>query len=229
MVSSYFDKFKDIFFAHESDTAANGGGHFEQMRDIVAAIVRERVPMLQGGSRRYATGLRRAVAKLGNARVTRLVQRWQNADDAQLIALIIMAQSEATNTMFYHDKEVFAQKEGGMQRISKAVSRAELGREAVRDAISPAANTFLRLGEGAVKSLTKFGFGMAKPMNKVVSGLGKGASRTGKSLIGAINRGIEGRRYNTTKEWNFKRWKLPFYAAYPATLLVEKGLGLTDK
>lgn len=39
--SSYFDKFKDIFFSNEEDE-----DNYEHMRAIVAAIIRRRVPML---------------------------------------------------------------------------------------------------------------------------------------------------------------------------------------
>lgn len=226
MASSYFDKFKDLFYASEEDADT-----YQHMRDIVAAIIRQRVPVLVNDNRRrFAPALRKVVARINNPRLTTFVNRlYRDADDAQILAMIIMAQNESSSMMFYQDSDPFAEKRTRMKRFSQTVSRAESGREAVRDAISPTANKLFRFGEGALKGATKLAFGAVKPLNKIISGTGKAASRTGKSLLGAMNRGIEGRKYNTTKEHDFKRWKLPLYAIYPATLLAEKGLTLTDK
>lgn len=154
MISSYFDKFKDLFYAAERDSeeAANGGT-YQHMRDLVAALIRRRVPILTvGNRRRFGSGLRRAIQRLNNPRlVARLNRQYHNADDAEILAMIIMAQNESSNVMFYHDADPFADKRTRMKRLSEAVAGAEAGREAVRDAISPAANKFLRFGEGAVK------------------------------------------------------------------------------
>lgn len=110
VANSYFEKFKDIFFADEKDAFGPDGGHYRQMRDIVAAIVARRVPALCGvGQRRFGTTLRRVIKRLGNPTLMkRMERRYKDATDSQLVAMIIMAQNESTNMMFYHDKNPFA-------------------------------------------------------------------------------------------------------------------------
>lgn len=53
-----------------------------------------------------------------------------------------------------------------MQKFSKLIGKTEVGRSAVRDAVSPSANKLLRLGEGAIRL-------GAKATNKVISNVGR--------------------------------------------------------
>lgn len=185
-VNSYFDKFPDLFYANEDDAdEAQNGGHYQQMRDIVAAIVRRRVPALAiGNRRRFGSALRRVVSRISNPHLRSMMSRYHNIDDAGLIAMVIMSQNEAKGSIFYADKNPFEKKEGKMQRFSKLISRTEVGRSAVKDAISKPLNTFLRLSEGAVRM-------GAKVTNKVVSKTGRATSWAGAGLLGGINRAIE--------------------------------------
>lgn len=102
-VNSYFDKFPDLFFANEEDERS---GHFEQMRDIIAALIRRRVPALNTGDRRrFGSRLDGIIRTTGNARLIRRTHT--NLDDSQMLAMIIMAQNEAKSSMFYTDKNPF--------------------------------------------------------------------------------------------------------------------------
>lgn len=102
-----------------------------------------------------------------NPTLTKLMKNWyERADDAEILAMIIMAQNESTNMMFYEDQNPFLHKEKGIKRLAKNISRTEHGREAVRDSISKPANTFLRFGEGALRM-------GAKATNKIISNTGR--------------------------------------------------------
>ncbi len=128
IANSYFEKFKDIFFADESDAIGPDGGHYRQMRDVVAAIIRRRIPALGApGQRRFGVALRRIIARMNDPRLLKGLERWyKQADDAELLSMIIMAQNESTNMMFYNDKNPFVSTEGRMHRLAKNVSNAEL-------------------------------------------------------------------------------------------------------
>lgn len=151
--NSYFEQFKNIFFANEDDAFGPEGGHFRQMRDVVAAIIRKRVPAICAtGKKRFGPALRRIIERMGSSSTfSRMDRRWNDADDAQLIAMIIMTQNESTNMLFYDDKNPFTKDPKGMQKLTANVGRTEMARAAVRDVISKPANTFATLAEGAVK------------------------------------------------------------------------------
>lgn len=184
---SYFNKFKDLFYAAERDAdEALDGGHYQQMRDIVAAILRRRVPSLtMGNRRRFGSRLRRIIGRLGNPQLqARLTRAYHRADDAEILAMVIMAQNESTNIMFYHDKDPFQKKEGLLTRLSKLVGRVEVGRLAVRQTISKPLNTVLRLSEGATGLTLKAG-------NKIVSNTGRLLTRAPGGILEKINKAIE--------------------------------------
>ncbi len=65
--------------------------------------------------------------------------------------MIVMAQNQATNQMFYQDKNQFNERERRYGKIFRRIRFTEHGREAVRDAIAPAANKALQLTEMATK------------------------------------------------------------------------------
>lgn len=184
--NSYFDKFPDLFYANEEDADRATGGHYQQMRDIVSALVRRRVPALAiGNRRRFGSALRRAITSISNPQIKAMITRsYHRATDDQLIAMIIMSQNEAKHSMFYADKNPFEKKKGFMQRFSKLISRSEHGRAAVRDAVAPSANKLLRLGEGALRL-------GAKATNKVISNTGRLATWASSGALGKINRLIE--------------------------------------
>jgi len=111
--SSYFDKFQNLFYADEEDAdETTGGGNYQKMRDMVAALVRERVPALMvGDRRRFGSRLRKTIKFVTNPKILKhLNRRYRDADDAELIAMVIMSQNEASNTMFYSDKDPFKKK-----------------------------------------------------------------------------------------------------------------------
>ena len=46
-ISSYFDKFKNIFYANERDAYDRDGiAHFQAIRDVLAAMLRHRNPAI---------------------------------------------------------------------------------------------------------------------------------------------------------------------------------------
>lgn len=104
-----------------------------------------------------------------------------------------------------------------MQRLSAVVGRTEVGREAVRDAVAPAANKLLRLGEGALRV-------GAKATNKIVSNIGRAGTWVGAGALGKVNRMIEGKKARETngKDRDLKWYKAPLYAVWLATRSAEE-------
>lgn len=218
--NSYFEQFKNIFFANEDDAFGSEGGNFRAMRDIVAAIVRRRVPAICAtGKRTFGPALRRIIERMGSSSTfSGLDRRWNKADDAELVAMIIMTQNESANMLFYDDKNPFTKNPKGLQKLSANVGRTEVARAAVRDTISKPANTFARLAEGAVNGTIKMG-------NKTVSKLGRGATWVPMKVLDYVNRKIERRSSRDEKE-NVKRWATPIRlvtrSMEEATRLVNK-------
>jgi len=91
------------------------------------------------------------------------------ADDATVIAMVIMAQNEATNQVFYQDQDPTKKADSFRGRLRSKVSFVENGRKAIRDKISPTVNKIGTFGEEAVKKSLQLTAGIAKVGNKVLS------------------------------------------------------------
>ncbi|HBB04624.1 TPA: hypothetical protein DCZ39_07175 [Patescibacteria group bacterium] len=74
-----------------------------------------------------------------------------NADDATVVAMVIMAQNEATNQVFYQDQDKTKKADNFRGKLWNKISFAENGRAAIRDKISPTVNKALTFTEEAVK------------------------------------------------------------------------------
>lgn len=224
--NSYFEKFKDIFFANEDDAFGPDGWHYRQMRDVVAAIVRRRVPAICAtGQRKFGFKLRRVIKKMNDPKLLKKMERWwKDATDAELLAMIIMAQNESTNTMFYDDKNIFTHDPKGLQKFAGKLWRTEMARTAVRDVVSKPANTFFRLGEGALRLGTK-------GANKIISKTGRATTWATSGILAKINRAIEWSKTlpNGEKDRDFKRWKTPLYGAWLLTRPMEALSKATNK
>lgn len=83
--------------------------------------------------------------------------------------MVIMAQNEATNQMFYQDQDKTKKADSRWGKLWSKVSFTEHGRRAIRDKISPAANKALTFTEEAVKKGLQLSKGAAKVGNKVLS------------------------------------------------------------
>lgn len=138
-----------------------------------------------------------------------------------MLAIIIMAQNEAKNSMFYTDKNMFEKKPGRRQRFANVVSRAERGRIEVKNAISKPLNSFLRLTEGAVR------LGL-KGANKVVSNTGRFATWVGSAPLATINRMMETKSIDAAgKEKITVKWYMsPLWAV---TRLTEAGFDAANR
>ncbi len=219
--NSYFDKFKDIFYAVEEDAYGANGGHYQQMLDIVSAIVRARVPSLTAANpRRFGHGIRRAMQRIKNPQLQSFMNRWHQADDAQLLAMVIMSQNGATNMMFYGDKDPFKKTESRMDRLAQLVGRAEVGRNAVREKIKKPVKTVGTIAEWALRK-------GAKITNKVVSNTGRALTRAPAGILGTLNRAMERRTMENGKDkMHIKRYAAPLWAV---TRLMEESFVAANK
>ena len=235
--NSYFDKFKDLFFAKEEDNYREWDSNllqYNRMARVTAAIIRRRVPALSN-SRRIWPGSRwrRMFKFVENA--LKWTNRWlfnwirrqrHNADDATVVAMIVMAQNQATNQMFYQDKNQFNERERRYGKIFRRIRFAEHGREAVRDAIAPTANKALQLTEMATKKWLQLTSGTVKVANTVASKSVRWLTRATWWLTGKLNAIIE----KKWKNWkSYARRKTPFYLPYLITKPIQQWSDLLNK
>lgn len=76
---------------------------------------------------------------------------WHRADDATVVAMVIMAQNEATNQVFYQDQDKSKKADSRRGKLWSKISFAENGRKAIRDRVAPTVNKALTFTEEAVK------------------------------------------------------------------------------
>lgn len=240
--NSYFDKFKDLFFAKEEDNyrqAPNRSheNHYDKMAMVTAAIIRRRVPALDSRRRIWPGSAWRRMFKYvehalkwtnrGLFNRIRRVRHSAGNDDAMIVAILVMAQNQATNQMFYQDKNQFNEREE--RRYSKIFRRirfAEDGRKAVRDAIAPTANKALQLTEIATKKWLQLASGTVKVTNTVASKWVRWVTRATWWLTGLYNWMIE----KKWKNWkSYKRRKTPLYLPYILTKPIQEWSKLLNK
>ena len=234
---SYFEKFKDLFFAKEEDnyqTWASNLLQYNRMAKITAAIIRDRVPALANGRRLRVGSFSRRIFKLIENAI-KWTNRWlfnrirrerHHADDATIVAMIVMAQNQATNQMFYQDKNQFKERERRYGKIFRRIRFAEYGREAVRDAIAPTANKALQLIEIWVKQWLKAASGTAKLTNTVASKTIRWITRATWWLTGKYNSMIE----KKWKNWkSYARRKTPLYLPYLITKPIQQWSDLLNR
>ena len=65
--------------------------------------------------------------------------------------MVIMAQNEATNQVFYQDQDKSKKSDSRRGKLRGKISFAENGRKAIRDRIGPTANKALTFTEEAAK------------------------------------------------------------------------------
>lgn len=180
--NSYFNKFKDLFFAKEEDnyrTSPNADAtfHYHKMEKVVSALVRRRVPALASTNRIRRGSAGRILKKFienalkGKERgmYQRMRTRRHRADDATIVAMVIMAQNEATNQVFYQDQDKSKKADSFRGKLWNKISFTENGRMAIRDRVGPIANKALTFVEEAAIRGAKLTAGLAKVTNKVVS------------------------------------------------------------
>jgi len=100
------------------------------------------------------------------------------ADDATVVAMVVMAQNEATNQVFYQDQDKSKKADNRRGKLWGKVSFAENGRKAVRDWVSPKATKILTLTEEAAIKSAQLSKLAAKGINKVGSKVARGATWT---------------------------------------------------
>jgi hypothetical protein len=81
----------------------------------------------------------------------RIKRTRHSADDADVIAMVIMTQNEATNQVFYQDKNKDNKPDNRWGKLRHKVSTVELGRKTIRDRMSPTAHKALSFTEEALK------------------------------------------------------------------------------
>lgn len=73
------------------------------------------------------------------------------ADDATVVAMVLMSQNEATNQVFYQDQDKSKKADSRRGKLWGKIKFTENGRAAIRDRIGPVANKALTFTEEAVK------------------------------------------------------------------------------
>ena len=229
--NSYFEKFRDLFFAKEEDNYGKGDKklHYDKMTQVVSALVRQRVGLSISWDRirKWSAGrkiyhwIESALSGKERGIKERIKRKRHSADDADVVAMVIMAQNEASNEIFYQDKNKNKKGDNRWGKLRHKVETAELGRQAVREKITPAVNKTLTLAEETIKKWLKLTAGLTKTANRVGSRATKWLSYAAGWLTGKFNTMI--------KDGGYKRWKTPLYLAYPLTSMVEWWSKLTYK
>lgn len=215
LVNNYFTSFRSVFYADpEADRPA-----FDNMREIVSAIIRRRVPAVAGTQK-----LRPVMSKVLKAMWAKIGKSWwwiyhDAKDDAEIFATIVMMQAQTSQEMYYNDKDQTIKPENFTQRISKRVSRTEVGRQWVKKIVKPWLKWLLRIWENATRyALTG--------VWSAVAWTAKTIAWTDKNAEGNAKGGLA--RMNRWTEKSFHWAKLPFYALWPATYVLEKWFTLTN-
>jgi len=232
-MNSYFENFRDIFFAKEEDnywnpfdkwlTKNKTEKHYDNMTKVVSELIRRRVPALASTDRIRKWSIGRKMYKyLGNAFKGKerwffsLVKRLRHkADDATIIAMVIMAQNEATNQVFYQDEDQDKKADSRRGKLRGKISFAENGRKAIRDRMGPTANKALTFTEEAVKK----GLLLSKHITKWGTKIGAKVARWGTYTVGTVTG-----KFNTMIKKGYKRWKTPLYLPYLLTAPTERAM-----
>lgn len=200
-ICSYFNKFQNIFYANERDAYNNENGisHFAAMRDVLAAMFRQKVPAICNWSHAYYGAMPRRMVKwfewFLKGREEKWIfkiikKRWKDWDHAQILAMVIMLQNQTDQSMFHGEKDPFQKSNTRFSKIYSGLWAASDGREKIAETISPYARGLLRTAE---VSIAKVG--------------------------GVVVKWAES--YNGTLK-KYKRYKTPFYLLYPATWIAAQ-------
>lgn len=230
--NSYFNKFPDLFFAKEEDnyssTLNNNRSdklHYDKMEMVLSAIIRKRVgPSAAGHKIRRWSAWRIFYKFIENGlkgKERGLYQHMRRirhkADDATIIAMVIMAQNSATNQVFYQDKDRTKKADSRRGKLWGKVSFAENGRKAVSDRVSPKAKKICAFTEEAAIKTAQLGKLTAKGLNKAGSKIGRAATYTIGAGLGTYN--------DTVKKWWYKRYNplhLPYLLTAPTERVMKK-------
>lgn len=224
VANSYFNKFQNIFYASERDAygteAHDKESHYLTMRNTIAAIIRRRGgdAIKNGSHKRYGSLPRKAMKRLEwfakwqeEKWMLKLLKKTRHhADHAEILAMVIMLQNQASQQMF-HGKNTFQKKDSRIWKMRHGLSLAEEWRQKFWETISPYTSKFMRFAETSTKGI------VGKPVVRW-------AQRYNKKLLGkSLSLTQEWELSKTTNgTWKYKRRKTPFYAALPVTRILAK-------
>lgn len=213
LANNYFTSFRSVFYADpEADRWT-----FDNMRAIVAAIIRRRVPAV-AGAQNLRSAWSKSLLRISGGRFWSIYH--DARDDAEIFATIVMMQAQTSQELYYNDKDKTTKPENFLQKVSKRISRTEKWRQWVKRFVKPWLKWLLRIWENATRYALTGVWSATAWTTKMIAWTDKNAEGNARGGLARMNRWTE-----KTFHWA----KLPFYALWPATYALEKWFTLANQ